>query len=60
MIEDIQPIMIIMCEVGAATRDVVTSILYAAGYILHTGLVPKSQWTPLDRASWNTIAVPRN
>ena len=58
MIEDIRPI--IICEVARSTRDVITSILHAAGYILYTGLKPKSQWTPLDLASWNTIAFPRN
>lgn len=50
---------LVICEVGVTERDWVTGFFHARNYDLYTGLVPKAERKPIEKASWSTIAIPR-
>lgn len=57
MLKDIRPV--IICEVGRAAAQQMTDILTGAGYRLYDGEKPLSGQTEVERAVWNTLAIPK-
>ena len=50
---------VIWCEVSPENSQAVADLLRDAGYEIYAAALPPSQRTALQRASWNTLAVPR-
>jgi hypothetical protein len=57
MLSTIRPA--ILCEVSEPNIAGVTSRLHQADYVLFDGDRPASGAAPIDRACWNTLALPR-
>lgn len=49
---------VILCEVCSERSQAVTALLQDHGYRIYDADTPKAQRKELDRAPWNTIAVP--
>ena len=49
---------VILCEVGKDSRDAVTKLLVDQRYALYDMKIQRDQRHELERAVWNTIAVP--
>lgn len=56
VLQNIRPA--IICEVCGEASQQMTAILVNAGYRLYDGEKPLSRYAAVDRASWNTIAIP--
>jgi FkbM family methyltransferase len=56
MLRSIRPV--IVCEVGAENSDEVTNILTAANYRIYDGQDSIRRNRTVDRATWNTVAIP--
>jgi FkbM family methyltransferase len=48
----------LICEVAAENSEAVSSLLAECGYRLYDADKPFDRRSPLDRAPWNTLAVP--
>ena len=51
---------IIWCEVDPANSEAVADLLHEAGYEIYGAALPPSERSPLKRASWDTLAIPRS
>jgi len=56
MLNEVRPV--IICEVGSKAADEITELFALASYSLFDGDKPLSGALTIDRASWNTVAVP--
>ena len=50
---------VIWCEVSPENSEAVAAFLREADYDIFAAALPPPERTPLQRASWNTLAVPR-
>ena len=57
LLRDIRPV--IICEVGQEAIEQMTDILVKEGYALYDGEKPLAPDAKVDRATWNTIAIPQ-
>lgn len=57
MLYDTRPV--IICEVGSQTADLVTRLLTSASYWLFNGDKSFSKASMVSRATWNTVAIPK-
>jgi len=51
---------VIWCEVAKENSKAVAEFLHQAGYEIYAAALCASERTPLQRASWNTLAIPRS
>jgi len=51
---------VIWCEVAPENSQLVAELLHQAGYDIYAAALRPSDRTPLQRASWNTLAIPRS
>jgi FkbM family methyltransferase len=56
MLNEVRPV--IICEVGSGTADEITRVLTSASYSLFDGDQSLSKMGTVDRATWNTVAIP--
>jgi FkbM family methyltransferase len=49
---------VIWCEVSPENSEAVADLLHQADYKIYAAALPAFERTPLQRASWNTLAVP--
>lgn len=50
----------IWCEVLACNAEATSTALHAAGYEILSGKAPPSERTPLKKAVWDTLALPKD
>jgi FkbM family methyltransferase len=50
---------VVLCEVSTENADAVTTILKRHGYMLLDAAAPVSRRVPLEKAVWNTLALPQ-
>jgi FkbM family methyltransferase len=48
----------VLCEVAPAVRDDVSQVFRETNYAMFPGLKPRREWSRLEKASWDTIAIP--
>ena len=49
---------IVLCEVGDSVAQQVSDFFHARNYVLYDNEVSAASRKPLDRAVWNTLAIP--
>lgn len=56
LLHDVRPV--IWCEVAPENSVIVAALLREAGYQIYAATLELDQRTPLQRASWDTLAIP--